>query len=120
MWQQLRAVLAEAVAAIDGAVAARLERQFRHAAAIAAGGFEHLALRAIVGPAVAAPLIALAAAGSPIGAAASLRLTRVAASRATSGVVGEALLGVEVLFASRESELRIAIRARQGSIGIQH
>jgi hypothetical protein len=114
----LRAMLAEAVAAIYGAVTARLERQFRHAAAVAACGFEHLAFRAIIGPVVTAALIALAAAVAAIRAAATLRLAGFAASRTTSGIVGEALLGVEVLFTGGECKLRIAIGARKVSIGI--
>jgi hypothetical protein len=117
---RLRAVLAEAVAAVDGAIAARLERQFRHAATVAACGLEHLALRAIIGPAVAAPLIALAAACAAVRAVAALSLAGFATSRTTTGIVCEALLGVEILFTSGECKLRIAIGAREVSIGVQH
>src|SRR5580704_1755007 len=116
----LRAMLTEAVAAVDGAIAARLERQFRHAATVAACGLEHLALRAIIGPAVAAPLVALAAAGAAIRAVAALCLAGFAAGRTTTGIVGEALLGVEVLFTGGECKLRIAIGAREVSISVQH
>jgi hypothetical protein len=116
----LRAMLTEAVAAVDGAIAARLERQFRHAATVAACGLEHFALRTIVGPAVAAPLIALAAAAAAIRAAAALCLAGFATCRTTTGVVCKAFLGVEILFTSGECKLRIAIGAREVSIGVQH
>jgi hypothetical protein len=117
---RLRAMLAEAVAAVDGAIAARLERQFRHAATVAACGLEHLAFRAIIGPAVAAPLVALAAACSAVGAVAALSLAGFATSRTTTGIICEALLGVEILFTSGECKLRIAIGAREVSISVQH
>ena len=85
----------EAVAAIHRLVAARLERNFRHTAALAAGRAEHLALAAA----------AEAAAASAALTATARRFTRGAAIRTTVRLVGKALHGEELLLAGRKREL---------------
>jgi len=89
----------EAVAAIHRLVSARLERHFGYSAALAAGGFEHLA----------APRrgTATAATAGPAGFACRTAL------RATARLVREALGGVELLFAGGKWEGTAAVDARQ-------
>jgi len=98
--------LCEAVAAVDGAVAARIERKFGDAAALAARGLEGLASRPIVGAMVAAGRSAM-------------RLTSLAALRTTSGIAREALLGEEVLLRRSACELLVAVAASQGLVASQ-
>src|SRR5215469_15600862 len=89
----------EAVAAVNGFVAARLERHFGHAAALTAGRFEHLAMSA----------------------AATLRASRLASRTAVAapvGLIGKALHGVKFLLARRERELASAINAGEHFGGV--
>jgi hypothetical protein len=94
----------EAIATVDGLVSARLERNFGHAAALAASGFEHFALAAA------------AAAGAATATASGL------AGRAAIGttvrLVGEALHRVELLLARGKGKLAPAIHAGQHFIGV--
>ena len=86
------AMVREAVAAVDGLVATRLEGNLGLLAAVRADGGEHFTLRA----------------GVAVGGA-----ERSAALRATARLVLEALLGVELLFGSRENEFGAAFTAGQ-------
>jgi len=97
----------EAVEAIDGLIASRLERHFSRAAAAAAGLAEHFPL-----PAAAAAVEALASA------AALGRLARCAAIRASARLVLEPLLSIEFLLAGGKGELLSAIHTRDELIGI--
>jgi hypothetical protein len=84
----------EAIATENRLVAARLKRDFRHAAALAARGFEHLA---VTGAATAV----CRAAG----------FARRTAVRAAAGLVGKALHCEKLLFSGSESELLSAVDA---------
>jgi hypothetical protein len=95
----------EAVAAVNRFVAARLERYFRYAAALAAGRLEHFALSA----AAATRTAAAAAAGS---------FARCAAIAATAGLIRKAFARIEFLFACREREAASAIDASEGFIAV--
>ena len=93
----------ETIAAIHGLIAARLERNFRHAAALAACRLEHLAARAA---AVSATTAAATTGGLPGGAAVV----------ATAGLIGEAFARKELLLTRRERERACAIDASEGFI----
>jgi hypothetical protein len=82
----------EAIAAVDRFVAARLERNFRNAAALAAGRAEHFALAAAAGSAAART-------GAAAGSAAAGRFTRRTAIGAPVGLIGKALHCKKLLFA---------------------
>jgi len=99
----------EAIPAIDGLVAAGLERHFGRTAAAAAGRAEHLPLTA----AAAAAVEALTAAAAAFG-----RFTRRTAVGASARLVLETLLSVELLLAGSEGELLAAVHARDELIGI--
>ena len=103
-----RALLLEAVAAIHGLVATRLERNLSDSAAARACCLEHLALAAAVAASTAAAPAAAHAAG----------LAGLPAIRASAGLVLEALLLVELLFASGKRELIPAVDAGDELIGI--
>ncbi len=103
----LRAGLLEAVAAIDGAVAAWLEG---HACFTSAAG----ALRG-----VHLTFAAIAAASAAVRAAALLRLARRAALGATRGVVGQPTARIKFLLTRGENEIAPAIAAAQGHISGQ-
>jgi len=98
----------EAVAAIHGLVAARLERNFRYAAALTARCLEHLA----TATAAAATVVGTAAAA----AAAAGRFTRRAAIRAPAGLVGESFAGVELLLTCGKRKGASAVDAIKGFI----
>ena len=98
-----RALLLEAVAAIHGLVTARLERNLGNAAAARACCFEHLAL--------AAATVTAAAAATATATAHARGLAGLPAIRATAGLVLEALLFVELLFAGGKRELIPAVDA---------
>src|SRR5579883_502754 len=98
----------EAVAAIHGLVAARLERNFRYAAALTARCLEHLA----TATAAAATVVGTAAAA----AAAAGRFTRRATIRAPAGLVGESFAGVELLLACGKRKGASAVDAIKGFI----
>ena len=87
-----RALSLEALAAINGSVAGRLERELCLTAALAASSDKVLALSSLA------------------------VLLLVAASLATLGLVLEALLSVESLFAGCKYELRSAISAGQSDV----
>ena len=89
--------LLEAIAAIDGLVATRLEGYPRLTATRRAGGDVHLAL----------------------GALAHAGFAGRAALRAARRLVGQAFAGIEVLLARREYEVLPAITAPKGQIGGQ-
>jgi hypothetical protein len=101
---RLSADALEAVAAVDGLIAARLERHLGRAATAAARRTEHLprAITALHAPAAA---VAAGFAGLP-------------AIRTTIGFVLKALLGVEVLLACSERKLCAAVDAGQQLVGI--
>src|SRR5438552_12601636 len=99
------ALALEAVAAVHGLVAARLERHFGRSAAAAARRPEHLAL--------AAAVVARAAAAAAFG-----RFTGGPAIGATARLVLEAFLSVEFLLAGSERKLLTAVHACDQLIGI--
>ena len=86
----------EALAAVDGTVVVRLERNLALLAAVGAGSVEHLAGRSLT----------------------ALSLAGVAAITASLGLVGEALLGVELLLAGGENEFASAILADNGLVSV--
>ena len=100
----VRALLLEAVAAVNRLVAARLERHFGRTSAAAACRAEHLALTAAE-TATAAP--AIAAACSTAG------LTSLTAIGAAIWFVLEAFLSIEFLLTGSKCKLRAAIDARK-------
>ena len=85
----------EAIAAVDGLVATRLERNLSLLAAVSADRSEHLALR--TGGAV-------------------LSAERSTALRAAARLVLEALLSIERLLRRAEDELLVAIAANEGFV----
>src|SRR5205809_911144 len=99
--------LLEAGAAVDGLVAAGLERHACLATAVAAGSREELT-RATHAP---APAVGTAAATHATGGA-----TRRTAGRATSRLVHEAARGVELLLAGRPCEFLTAVFAGQSLV----
>jgi hypothetical protein len=100
----------EAVAAVDGLVATRLERHFCRLSALAAGRLEHLAATAARRSAAAVASATAAAASAALG------LTGRPALWTTIRLVLEAFACEELLFAGTEYELAIAIDAAQGFI----
>jgi hypothetical protein len=96
----------ETIPAIDRLVAARLKRNLRYAAALAASRSEHLALTAV------------AAAVRSSAAAAGL-FSRGAAIAASAGFVRESFARKELLFVRREWERASAIDAGKGFVGVQ-
>jgi len=99
----VRALLLEAVAAVNRLVAARLERHFGRTSAAAACRAEHLALSA----AESAAATAIAAACSTAG------LTSLTAIGAAIWFVLEAFLSIEFLLTGSKCKLRAAIDARK-------
>jgi hypothetical protein len=93
----------ETVPAIDRLVAARLKRDLRYAATLAAGRLEHLALTAVA-----------AAVRSP--AAAAGGFSRGAAIAASAGFVRESFTRKELLLIRREWERASAIDAGKGFV----
>ena len=91
----------EAVAAVDGLVRSRLERDLGYLAAAAAGRLEHLARTRGVSAGV------------------TLLLARVAAIGAAVRFVLEPFAGKEFLLAGAECELAVAVNAIKGFVGIQ-
>ena len=86
----------EALAAVDGTVVVRLEGNLALLAAVGAGSVEHLAGGSLT----------------------ALSLTGVAAITASLRLVGEALLGVELLLAGGENEFASAILADNGLVSV--
>jgi hypothetical protein len=82
-----------------------LERDFRYAAALAAGSSEHLALT-------------VAAASGAAAAAAISGFTRGAAIAAPAGFVGESFACKELLFVRAELKCASAVDAAKGFVGI--
>ena len=124
-WLSPRA--AEAVAAEDGTVAARLEGDLRGTAALAARHGEHLARRDGRGAGDEAGRVAAAEAGTRRTAAAAREQSvfvphpaRLAADHAALGLVSEAELRVVLLLARREDELLVAVLADQLLVGEWH
>ena len=95
--------LGEAIAAIHGLVAARLERHAGLAAAVRAGRCVHLTRGTV----------AAISAGHRC-------LARIAALRATCGSVRQPFAGVELLLACREDEVTAAVAASECLIGGQN
>ena len=93
------AMVREAVAAVDGLVATRLEGNLRLLAAVGADRGEHLALRT----------------GIAVGGA-----ERGTALRAAARLVLEALLGIESLLGSTEDEFLAAVTANEGFVLIHN
>src|SRR5664279_4878304 len=123
----------EAVAAIDGFAAGRAERDLGVAAAVAAGGREHLAWAAITGAAVAARTVRAARAVAAVtrrGTAVSAGVTAATAvGRVPGGLaacpaagaaarLGEVALGVEILLAGSEHEFLPTVGAGQVLVGV--
>jgi hypothetical protein len=102
----VRALLLEAVAAVNRLVAARLERHFGRTSAAAACRAEHLALTAAE-TAAAAAAAAIAAACSTAG------LTSLTAIGAAIWFVLEAFLSIEFLLTGSKCKLCAAIDARK-------
>src|SRR5438552_4065497 len=92
---------AEAVAAVDGLVAARLEGHPSDAATVGAGHLVHLTRATESG--VAATSAVGGAPGRP-------------AAGATRGRIGEAARGVELLLTLRPNEIDAAVAAPQGLV----
>ena len=86
----------EALAAVNGTIVVRLERNLALLTAVSAGSVKHLAGRSLT----------------------ALSLTGVAAITASLGLVGEALLGVELLLAGGENEFASAILADNGLVSV--
>ena len=86
----------EALAAVYGAIVVRLERNLALLATVSAGSVKHLAGRSLT----------------------ALSLAGVAAITASLGLVGEALLGVELLLAGGENEFASAILADNGLVSV--
>src|SRR5579862_7867380 len=122
----------EAVAAVDGLAAGRAERDLGVAAAVAAGGREHLARAAIAGTAVAAGAVRAAGAVAAV-ARGRTAIGRIAATATIGGVagglaagpaagaaagLGEVALSVEILLAGSEHEFLPTVGAGQGLIGV--
>src|SRR5205085_4687164 len=97
---------AEAVAAIDGLVATRHERNARHAAAGVTARLVHLARGTIVVAAATAVAAAALARGPALGAAA--------------GGVGEAARGIKFLLADCKRKRLATVTAGQGLFGVRH
>lgn len=110
----LLALRLEAVRAIDRLVVPRNERDHRLLAARAAGRRVHGALLATA--AIPAAVSVRGAATRRIAAS----LVRAPAIWAASGLIGEALLGVEFLLARGEDEIFAAVTAGQGLICETH
>ena len=91
-------MLAETIAAVDGAVILRLERNFGFLAAIGADDGEHLATFAAV----------------------AVTSAFVAAITATHGLILEAALVVKFLFARAEDEFFSAVLAYEGFVFKSH
>jgi hypothetical protein len=108
------ATAGEAVAAVDGLVATRLERHFGRLTALAAGRLEHLAATAARSSTAATGAVASTAAAART----ALGLTGRAAFGATVGLILEAFAREELLFSGAENELTVAINAAQGFISI--
>jgi sensor domain CHASE-containing protein len=100
---------AEAVAAVDGLVAARLEGDARHAAAPSTGDLVHLA-RAVAAISAAAAATTTAEAAAAATTAATLTTSRSAAGAARRGVC-EATRSKKVLLALSPNEVDAAIAA---------
>jgi hypothetical protein len=110
----------EAIAAVDGLVAAREERHFGRLSALAAGRLVHLASGSAAAAGATATAIAAAVTAAISAAAGStLRLTGRAAFRATVGLILEAFAREKLLFARAKDELAVAINAVQGFICVQ-
>src|SRR3954471_24303632 len=98
--------LVVAGAAVDRAVSARNERDFRHHTTLRTGGGVHLTRRLATEAGEHAVLhIALFGLGN------TGRATGCAATRAACGLVLQPLLGVELLLAGREDERAAAVLA---------
>ena len=85
----------EAIAAVDGLVATRLERNLSLLAAVSADRREHLALRTGI---------------------AILRAERGTALRAAARLILEALLSIERLLRRAEDELLVAVTTNEGFV----
>ena len=105
----------EALAAIDRFVTARLEGDFRRAAALAANRLVHLALTASATVTAAAATAAVGRAASRGGA---LGLTGRPTIGATVGLVLETFGGKKLLLAGAERKLRVAVRTGQTFISV--
>src|SRR5579883_1862323 len=103
---------AEAIGAVDGPIAAWLERYARLPATASAGRREELAARR------ASCAVAWRSGRCVLPGA--LRATRGATARAPTRLVGEAFRGVELLFARGEDELGSTIDAGEGFVDEWH
>ena len=102
-------MLAEAVAAVDGPVSTREERDFGALAALCAGDGVHFA-----GPVTTAVTVGGAIAAAPAG-------TPVRATAGTAlGFVCVALFGVVLLIVRSERERAVAVHTGQGLVLITH
>ena len=98
----------EAVGAVDGLVAAWLERNLRLLATLIANGREHLTLRAVV--------TTTGAVATSVTAATLLGLARTTAIGATSRLIDQPTLRVELLLTGCPGELLAAIAALQSLV----
>src|SRR5262249_52532660 len=101
----------EALRAVDGLVAARLEGDLGLLAALRAGRREHLPTRAVVAATAPTGRVGVAATPAP-----ALLLARAPALRAAAGLVHEPAALVELLLPGGERELLPAIAAGQGPV----
>src|SRR3954453_4395002 len=106
----------EAIRAVDGLLAAGLERHLGEATALRADGLEHLGRSALV----PAPVAAVAVVGHAAPAAVAPALVGRAALSAAARFVGEALLSKEGLLTFREGERVAAVAAGEGLVGVGH
>ncbi len=110
----------ETIAAIDRLIATGLKRNFRYAAALAAGGLEHFTLASTAtATATAATVTATAGTATVPTARSTLRFARLTAIGAAVGFVLEPFGSEKFLLAGRKCKFVIAINARQLFISIQ-
>src|SRR6266542_3656582 len=112
-------LLLEALRAVDRLVAAWDERHLRLAPARRTDCAVQLTRRA-AGVTTVAVALAIAITIARAGAAAAAGFALLAAGRAARGLIGKALLRIELLLASGEDELHPAIPARNDLVCVTH
>jgi hypothetical protein len=108
----------EAVAAIDGFVAARLKRHFRRLSALATRRLEHLTSAASTGAPARSARSRVASAATGAAARAALRFAGRTALGATIRLVLKAFAGEKLLLAGTKNKLAVAINATQSFISV--
>src|SRR5262249_37754239 len=106
-------LLLETGGTVDGLVTPRLERHSGDAATLAANGLEHLTWCALVTATTVATVAVVPAAAPP-------PLVSSATLGTAPRLIGESLLGEELLRPCREQEGSAAVAAGEGLVGIAH